>query len=62
VFGKLLRRYHEHRQLDQLFQPIQVAEMFLRDSEGVKRGDESRFLALLNSVIGDTGIIFQLSP
>jgi hypothetical protein len=36
VFGKLLGRYHQHRQLDQLFQPIQVAEMFLRDGEGVK--------------------------
>ena len=32
----------------QIFFLIQVTEMFLRDGEGVKRSDESRFPALLN--------------
>jgi hypothetical protein len=48
VFGKLLRSCHQHSQLEQLFQPIEVSEMFVRDGEGVKRSHESRFPTLLN--------------
>jgi hypothetical protein len=45
---KLLRRRHQHRQLDELFEPVDIAKMFLCGRERVERGDARSFLAVFD--------------
>src|SRR5262245_51715572 len=44
MLSKLFSRRHQYRQLDELFEPVNISEMFLCDGERIERGDARCFL------------------
>jgi hypothetical protein len=45
VLDKFRGRHHQDREFHELLQPVQIAEMLLRDSQCIERGKTRGFLA-----------------